>query len=646
MTIRGVTFKNRVMAAPMTTDRFTDHNGTPTPECINEYEARARGGVGAVTVTETFVDFDRAARHDHSLDFVSDAPSVYHLESLFVLSESIKSHGAVASVQFNHIGAVNHPRTISSGRNPIGPTGYVRDDGVTVQEMTQEDMKTVAEEFAKAAAGAKAAGFQMVMLHGGHGWLLGQFLSPLTNHRTDRFGGSLENRARFPLMVIKAVRQAVGPNFLIEYRVSGSERVKGGLELSDTVEFCKLIQDEVDLIHVTSGLYLNSVPSKAFSSMFHPHGCNLDLAEAVKKAVHVPVVAVGGFNHPQQIEDAIASGKCDFVALGRQMLADPDFVNKTAQDRVGEIAPCLRCSCFNPLAPDPTQRPHAEPFQCTVNPYSMRRVRLQIAPPVQRKQKVLVVGGGVGGMYAAITAAQRGHSVRLVEKTDRLGGLLWFTEEDCHKKDLAAYRDCLVARCASAGVKVVYNTAVNRAYIQQYAPDSVILAIGAEPAMPPIPGLAVFAHHALWAYQNPDKLGQKIVMIGSGLTGVECAMHLGEKYGRTVTVLGRSAAYAQDAYPSHREAIDLFLPDTVTIKNGVTVTEVRPHGVTYRARNGRSVEVEADTVLYAVGMCAKKAEVQELLKAHPNTRVIGDCKTPGRVLDAVRDGLFAAYDIV
>lgn len=646
MTIKGITFKNRVMAAPMTTDRTVWADGTPTQECINGYETRARGGVGAVTVTETFIDFDCSARHDHSIDFVRDNPTVHKLESLFVLAESIKCHGSVASVEFNHIGNVNHPSTIKDGKNPIGPSGYVREDGVTVEEMDEAMMNEVADNFARACAGAKANGFDMVMLHGGHGWLLGQFVSPLTNHRTDEYGGSMENRARFPIMVLDRIRKACGENFLIEYRLSGSERVPGGLEIGECCEFAKLIEDKVDLIHVTSGLYHNHVQSKAFSSMFHPHGCNLDLAEAIKKAVKVPVVAVGGFNSPEQIENAIASGKCDFVALGRQLLADPQFVNKTAEGREDEISPCLRCSCFNPLASDPNERPHAEPFECTVNPYSMRELRIQWAPPVRRKQNVLVVGGGPGGMYAAITAAERGHTVTLLEKEQKLGGLLWFTDEDCHKDDLRRYRDSLITRTHRAGVNVVTGCRATAEIIEQYAPDAVILAIGSEPAVPPIPGLRENAHHALYAYEHPEKLGHDIVMIGGGLIGVECAMHLAEKYGCNVRIVEMMDDYARDAYMSHRQAIDMFMPKSVEIVCGVACTEVRPDGISYRCADGSIHDVKADTVLYAVGMKAKKAELEELIKAHPNTRFIGDCRKPARVLQTVRDGMFAAYDIV
>lgn len=644
LTIKGVTFKNRVMDAPKTTDRTVFPGGTPTPECINGYEVRARGGVSCVTVTESFVDDDRSARHDHTIDFYTPNKSVYHQEALFVLAESITRHGAVASVELNHTGAVNHPATIKDGKNPFGPSAFIREDGIQVEEMTEQDMEEVASHFAAAALGAKLAGFQMVMLHGGHGWLLGQYISPLTNKRTDKYGGSMENRARFPLMVIDHIRKACEEDFLIEYRMSGAERVPGGLELSEAVEFAKIIQDKVDIIHVTSGMYHNHVESKAFSSIYHPHGCNLDLAAAIKAAVHIPVTAVGGFNSPEQIEEAIASGKCDFVALGRQMLADPDFVNKVARGKEDEIMPCLRCSCFNPLASDPDKRMQVAPFECTVNPTSMRQLRLEWSPKVKEPgQKVLVVGGGPGGMYAALTAAERGHRVTLMDKGRKLGGALWYTDYDCHKDDMRKFRDHLANRVYRAGVDVQLGVTVTRETIEDFAPDAVILAIGGRPVAPRIPGLHENAKYALNVYTETP--GKKCVMIGGGQVGIEVAMHLGDT-GHQVEVLEMLDDYARDALWSHKEAFRIFKPESMTIHCSTQVTEVTPEGVKALAPDGSEVFYEADSVYYALGFRSPADELESLMTVCPRTAVIGDCKKPARILQATRDGMFAAMDIV
>lgn len=352
ITIRGVTFKNRVLAAPVSANRAADR-GVPTAEGIDAYETRARGGFAGVTAAEAFVDNEFAARHDRGLNICKKNMTAMHRESVLTLTEAITAHGAVPSIQLNHAGAMNHPGAIKDGGNPIGPSAMVREDGVQVDEMTVEMMERAADHFAQAARNCQALGFQMVMLNGGHGWLLHQFISPRFNHRTDEYGGSMANRARFPIMVCEKIRETCGSDLLIEYLMSGSERLEGGMTLEEGVEFAKLIQEHVDIIHVSSGVYHARVETRAASSMFEEHGCSLDLAEAVKKNVRVPVVAVGGFNSPGQVEEAIAAGKCDFVALGRQQIADPAFVNKTLQGRENEIAPCLRCSCSEPEGPAP-----------------------------------------------------------------------------------------------------------------------------------------------------------------------------------------------------------------------------------------------------------------------------------------------------
>ena len=645
LTIKRTTFKNRIFASPVTTDRIV-LNGCPTEEGINAYENRARGGFGQVTVTETFIDFDRGARHDHSLDIVNPAMSVYNQEALAVLTEAIRCHGAIASIQLNHIGAINHPDTIRDHKNPFGPSAYVREDGVQVDEMTIEDMNQVADNYANAVEAARDFGFDMVMLHGGHGWLLGEFLSPLTNHRTDEYGGSIDNRVRFPRMVLERIREKVGSDFLIEYRISGSERVPGGLELSECAEACHLLEDLVDMIHVTSGMYHNHVVSKAFSSMFHPHGCNLDLSEEIKKHVSIPVVAVGGFNDPQQIEDAIASGKCDAVAMGRQQFADPEFANKAYTGREDEIAPCLRCSCFNPLASDPTKRSAMKPFECTVNPHSCRELRLQYAPKPKASRDVLVVGGGVGGMYAAITAAERGHKVTLIEKEKKLGGLLWFTDTDCHKNDLRRYRESLIVRMERLGVKVITGVEATKEMIEAMKPDAVICAVGSEPVVPGIPGLREYADHALSVYAAPDKVGKHVIMIGGGLIGIECSMHLADQ-GHTVTVVEMMDDYARDALMSHRQAIELFLDrEKVDIRCGVACTEVRPDGITIRRKDGTLEDIAGDTVVYAIGMKSRKDVVEALRPDFIPFTPVGDCVKPAKVLDATRGGMYAAYDIL
>ena len=646
MTIKGLTFKNRVFASPITTNRIVDH-GYPTPEGIDVYETKARGGFATVTLTESFVNETYAWRHEHGLNVYERNMTTFNMESIMTLTEAIKAHGAVASIQINHVGAMNHPDTIKGHKNPIGPSAFVREDGVQVEEMTREQIMQTVEDFAETAWNCKALGFQMVCLHGAHGWLLNQFISPRFNHRTDEFGGSMENRARFPIMVCDKIREVCGPDFLIEYRMSGSERVEGGQTLEDGIEFAKLIQDHVDLIHVTSGYYQDHVGTKAFSSMFDKHGCNLDLAEAIKKNVHVPIIAVGGFNAPDQIEEAIASGKCDFVAMGRQQFADPDFVNKTLMGKEDTIAPCLRCSCFNPLASNPGERPIPELWHCAVNPWGQRELRWRNAPKPTGKRNVVVVGGGVSGMYAAVTAAERGHDVTLIEKEGKLGGLLWFTEVDTDKESLLKFRDSLVARCKYAGVNIMLNTEATKEMLEEMHPDAVICAVGSHPFVPPIPGVEN-AKHAVEAYKDIEALkGKKVVIIGGGAIGCESGYFFASECGAKVQILEMRDEMCKDSYPSQRQALLPRMDKAGMILNcSVTTQEITPSGVRFLDKDGKEQFAEADIVYYCCGNRSNDDIVESLRGVTPWFVVTGDAVRARTVKQATYEGFCAAMDIL
>jgi thioredoxin reductase len=529
----------------------------------------------------------------------------------------------------------------------------VREDGVQVEEMTVEMMEETATQWAEAAWNCKALGFQMVNLHGGHGWLLNQFISPKFNHRTDEYGGSMENRAKFPILVCKKIREVCGDDFLIEYRMSGSERMEGGMTLEDGIAFAEIIQDYVDLIHVTSGSYQDHVNTKAFSSMFDPHGCNLDLAEAIKKHVRVPVVAVGGFNAPEQIEEALAAGKCDFVALGRQQFADPEFVNKALMGLEDQIAPCLRCSCFNPLASDPGKRPIPALWHCAVNPWSQRELRWRNAPKPKASRKVLVIGGGVSGMYAAITAAERGHDVTLVEQAGKLGGLLWFTEVDTDKESLLRFRDSLIARCKYTGVKILLNTQATREMVTSFAPDAVICAVGSHPFVPPIQGVENTTH-AVEAYRDLDAIrDKKVVIIGGGAIGCESGYFFASQCGATVQILEARDEMCKDSFPSQRAALlprmeqaGMILNTSVTVEEIVASDSGSGYVVCFTDGDGVTHLTLADVVYYCCGNRPNGDVVKSLEGVAPWFVVTGDAKQARTVKEATYEGFCAAMDIL
>ncbi|MBP2649918.1 MAG: NADH:flavin oxidoreductase, Old Yellow Enzyme family [Firmicutes bacterium] len=643
--IGNVIFKNRLVMAPLTSDNCVVDN-RPSEQSIAFYSARARGGFAQVTLGEVDVDTDYACRTD-AFNIISDPnPKYWHSGAYNEVTMAIKEHGAIASIEINHTGEANHPKNIIDHKNPIGPTGHIREDGITIDEMDEAMMNQVADNFAKAAQYVELIGFNMCMVHGGHGWLLGQFLSPLTNKRTDKYGGSQENRARFPLMVIDRIRQAVGKNFLIEYRVSGEELVDGGLTIDDVVDFAKRIENKVDIIHVSVGIYHLHVESRTFSSMYHPHGCNVHLAEAIKKAVSTPVAVVGGINDPAMAEQIIAEGKADLVALGRQALADPEFPNKAITGRTDEIAPCLRCGCFSPMPQEEGKITPPHTFQCTVNPVTSKEFRMQLEPAAKSSKKVMIVGGGPGGMYAAITAAERGHKVTLFEKTNSLGGALKFTDYDRYKDDLRRYKDSLITRINKLNITVKLNTEVTTNLVEQENPDALIVAVGSSPIVPNVSGIAGSnVMQALDVYWNPERVGAKVVMIGGGLVGCETGLHLAA-LGKSVTVVEMMDKLAPDATESHRIALFDTMDGKITAKTETKCIAITSSGITVVNKAGVEEVITADTIVYAVGMRAHSNMAFELCKAAPKQYFfIGDCVSPRKVKQAVHEGFHAAMDV-
>lgn len=640
-------FRNRLVMAPLTSDNCIVDN-RPSDQGIAFYGTRARGGFAQVTVGEADVDWEYACRSDTFNNISDPNPKYWHSGAFYELTMAIKEHGAVAAMEINHSGAANHPKNIPGRKNPIGPTGYVREDGITVDEMDEAMMNQVADNFANAAAYLKLVGFDMVMVHGGHGWLLGQFLSPFSNKRTDQYGGSLENRARFPLMVIDRIREKVGSKFLIEYRISGEEKVEGGLELDEMIEFSKMIEKKVDIIHVSVGIYHLHVESDTFSSMYAPHGLNVDMAAAIKKAVNIPVTVVGGINDPAMAEKIIAEGKADFVALGRQALADPEFPNKALTGRADEISPCLRCGCFSPMKQEEGEIMPPHTFQCSVNPVTSKEFRMQLEPAPKYKRSVMVVGGGPGGMYAAITAAERGHDVTLVEAGDKLGGTLLFTDEDTYKKDLQKFKNSLIARVNKQQIDVKLGATATVEMVEEENPDALIVAIGSRPIVPNIPGIdGPNVMYALDCYWQPEKVGQNIVMIGGGLVGCETGLHLAAM-GKFVTVVEMMENMAVDATESHRIALFAMMKKAdITCHTKMRCTGISPSGIQVVSADGAERLLEADTVVYAVGMKARMDAALELCNAAPKQYfLVGDCINPRKVKQAVHEGFHAAMDII
>jgi 2,4-dienoyl-CoA reductase-like NADH-dependent reductase (Old Yellow Enzyme family)/thioredoxin reductase len=613
---------------------------------FHEIGARARGGFAQVTVGETPVDYEYASREPFPpIDYTKYEGDAF--ADLRTIAGLIHEGGAKALIELSHCG--ESMVKLPDNPDPIGPTGFVRgEDGVRVKEMDEGDMRMVKDHFVQAAAFMKEAGFDGVLIHAGHGWLLHQFLSARTNKRGDGYGGSLENRAKFPLEVLKAVRDGLGPDFIIEMRVSGDEKMPGGMDPQETAAFCRLAEPYIDFVHVSVGVYRDPVLSGEFSSMYQPHGLNAEAAAIVKSQVKIPVAVVGGISDPGLAEALIAEGKCDLVALARPATAEPCFAEKVAGGRADDITPCIRCfKCFPGELEENLDRLD-ELFGCTVNPEAFfYDEALQTKKPDPKK--VLVIGGGVAGMQAAITAHDRGHKVILVEKGTALGGLVNFADEDVYKTDLRDFKDLLVRRVESRGIEVLLGTEFSPGMIGENGIEAVVIAIGAVPAIPSIKGIKN-ALHALDAYGAPDVVRKRVLIVGGGLVGCETGLNLA-KQGKEVTIIEMQDELAPDCYPMHRVALLHEMEGMLAYRTGAKCLEIFPGGVEIENRDGRTEKLTCDQVIFALGMRGLSEEAAQLAwdieKAAEGIAVckIGDCNGARKVYDAIREGYIAGLSI-
>lgn len=637
ITLGRVTFRNRMFAAPMGgTDINTDCSvGPRTP---GFYELRAKGGAAAVTASELVVHPATDASHMFHLDL--QTPGC--LAGWTFLADAIMRHGAIPSVELSHSGQYAGTYLVDKDKKKglvqFGPSDWVRPDGIPVKALTKEQIIDIVKAYGETAALAKRAGFQMVMVHGGHGWLVNQFLSPAFNHRSDEYGGSFENRLRFAREVLQSVRKAVGPGFPIEFRMSGAELFDGGYTLEDGVEIAKAVEDLVDLIHVSAGSYQFGFFTTHLP-MFAPHGANVYLAAEIKKHVKVPVATIGALNDPAQMEQIVASGQADVVEMARALLADPELPNKVMAGRDDEIVHCLRC--FTCMA----ERPTTGTRRCTVNPLIGRECEGMDVQPAAARKRVVVVGGGVGGMKAALTAAQRGHHVTLLEKTGELGGILKSEQALSFKYEMYQLGLTLARQLELAGVDVRLSTTATAEVLEKLAPEALILAVGSSPIVPSLPGIdgnnVIIVNDY---YMEKEKVADTVIVLGGGLAGCECAVHLGME-GKTVHLVEMRDILAADCNIRHRPIL-MQQVEKYTIAHlchaGLRVTA---DGLICKDADGREVLIPGDTIICAVGQRSNRDTVMALRDCAPWVREIGDCARVSNITNAIYQGYHAALDI-
>lgn len=632
-----VTFRNRMFSAPMGGTDITN-DGCIGPKSTAFYELRGKGGAGAVTVSECMVHPKTDGSHAYHLD----TTILNSLASATYTADAIRRHGAVASLELSHsgmyAGTYMTDKSKQKSMHQWGADDTVRADGVKVKALTEDMIKEIVEAYGQTAALAKRAGFEMLMIHGGHGWLINQFLSPYFNHRHDAYGGSLENRCRLAIEVLKSVREAVGEGFPIEFRMSGSELFEGGYDLSEGVKIAQMIEPYVDILHVSAGTYQRGF-GDTHPSMFKEHGCNVYLAAEIKKHVSVPVATIGGLNDPEQMEEIIASGKADIVYMARALLADPFLPRKVMENKEDQIVKCLRCfTCMAERAMTSTRR-------CTVNSLigrEMEGCEIHLAP---EKKKVLVAGGGPGGLYAAYTAARRGHQVILCEKESKIGGILKSEQAIPFKHEMYELANTYKKLAENAGVEIRVNTEVTPEYAEKENPDALIIAVGSSPLVPPIKGLdaenVVLVNNY---YLEKEKVGDKVVVFGGGLAGCECAIHLGME-GKEVHIIEMRDELAPDANIRHRPLLLKEINKYATVHAGCKGLEVSKEGILCEDKEGHQMLVEGDSIICALGQRSRRDVVDALRDGAPYVAVIGDASKVSTITNAVYEGYHAALDI-
>jgi len=642
VSIGVIQVKNRIVMPPMTTMMGAD-DGAITQRQIDYYEARAKGGAGLIIVE--FMTVDRFPSYIPNALALWDDKFVPGLRDLV---RRVHAHGAKIVPQIAHPG----PQSLSflQGVQPVGPSPIVCE--VTrelCRELAVGQIDGIIEQFVEAARRAREGGCDGIELHAAHAYLLvGSFLSALRNRRTDAYGGTTEGRVKLLLQIIKAIRAEMGPDFAVIVRISGEEQMPGGRSIQETQYMARLLADAgVDALHISNGVYLH-LQWRINPPMGTPLGINVDCSAAVKKAVDVPVIVVGRINNPRLAEDILDRNQADLVAMGRSLLADPDLPIKAAEGRFEDIAPCIGCGlgCYSELA-------YGRPLTCLINPAVGREKEMAISATAKSK-KVLIAGGGPGGLEAARVAALRGHEVTLFDKATKLGGQFNLASVPPMKQEICQVISYLSTQAEKAGVRVELNEEVTPELIERFVPDTLIVATGGEPLVPDLLGVqnknVATAHDVL---AGKAGIGAKnVLVLGGGMVGCEIADFLAYQgdnpsLSRTaVTIVEMLPDIGLDLPDPHRMLLMLRLRDKgVKVITSAKVKEILDDGAVL-VRDGQEETINGmDCVVLALGARSVDSLSEKAKDQVAEVYVIGDAKEPRRALEAIAEGAIVGRKI-
>lgn len=633
--IGGLNLKNRIIMSPMAVN-YTGLDGAVTDAMVDYYEARARGGVGAIIVEAAIADSSTGSEGFGKLKI--DSPK--YLLGLSRLAETIKSYNCGAFIQLYHPGR-QITRLFTEGVQPVAPSPIpCKVTREVPRELQTHEIAIIVQKFVMAANYAKMAGFDGVELHAAHGYLLNEFLSAQTNRRVDQYGGSLENRMRILLEIVRGIKESA-PGLCLSVRLNIDDFTEQGLKLPESLVITKsLEQAGVDIINCSCGIYESGLTSIEPSS--YEEGWRVYLAEKVKKNVDIPVIAGGMVRSPAMAESIIAEGKADFVFLGRSLLADSDWPEKARRGKQEEIRPCITCNtCIS-------NNLKGLPVCCAVNPHTGREGKFEfMINPSQPAGKAVVVGGGPGGMQAAAALNRQGFAVTLFEKDERLGGLLKLAGVPPYKHRIFLLKDYMIRQIYRSNIDVQLKHEFKPADVAELNPDIVVIATGSEPYWPDIPGCSPDICTGITEVLTDavDIRKQQVVVVGGGSNGCETADYL-QSWGNRVTIIEQGPYLAADMEKKNRRALMNRLNDGGAAKRtGSKVIKITDSGIVIQGNDGMIETIRAEKVVMAAGFVPVNQLHKQMLDKAGRVFLIGDALKVRGIKDAILEGENVGYAV-
>ena len=630
--IGNMTVKNRFVVPPMG-NNFANTDGTMSEQSVAYYGARAKGGFGLVTLEATVVHKD--AKGGPRKPCLYDDSTI---DSFKKVIDACHAEGAKVSIQLQNAGPEGNAKNAGA---PIKAATAIKSDfGRDIPEaLTTEQVYELIDGYGEAARRALEAGADAVEVHMAHGYLVNSFMSPRTNKRVDEFGGCFENRMRFSRLIIEKIREKTGDKLAILARINSSDEVLGGLDVHDSAAIAAYLEDcGVDALHVSRAVHIRDEYMWAPTTIHG--GFSADFVTEIKRAVSIPVITVGRFTEPQYAELLVREGRADMVAFGRQSLADPEMPNKAKEERLDDMIPCI--ACLQGCVPNMYQ---GKPLRCLTNPFLGHEC--EGMKKAEKAKKVMVIGGGVGGLCAAFVAAERGHEVTLYEAGDVLGGNMRLAAFPPGKGDITNMVRAYIHRCENDGVKIVMNKEVTLDFIKAENPDAVIVATGSKTLVLPIEGIdreeIIYGSDILDGKRMP---GKKVLIVGGGMVGCEIAAFLGEQE-HDVTVIEFRDQVGADVIKEHKKYLMQDFNDyKIGQITGAKVCRFFEDGVEYETADGEKHETRGyDTVVLSMGYRNYNPLEEQVKAIVPDTYVIGDAIRARRALDATKEAYEVASQI-